>query len=250
MIFNFIPITLTAKISVDDYINDQLKIINSINPEFIGIYDIIEEKSEKERIFPLRKYMNTFDFCKILLNYIPNDKIIVYRSVKIEDTYESYVTDIKNNQNNFKNIVVVGNSANFLINTNKLVELLKKETLINIGCVLIPERKNEMELVNKRISLGVSFFITQIILNPEFILPILDKIPTNIKVWCTIVPIPNEKTLKMIEWLRVDITNFDLKNYPNQIICYKNKLKNYCFESISKIDADQMIIFINRIIGV
>jgi hypothetical protein len=248
MIYNITPITLNSKISLEEYIKGHMEIINTTYPEAIGVYDIIDEPSDKERVFPLRKYMNSYEFCKELSKYISSDKIIVYRSVKPNETYDIIILDIIKHQDKFNRVVIVGNSANPDINTHTLISMVKKDCSVNIGCVLIPERPNEIEIVKKRIQLGVVFFITQIILDTSIIFPILKSIPKEIKVWCTLVPINNIKTLKMVQWLRVNIDCVDLETYPKNLIIHKHMLTDYCFESISKISNTDMIEFINQFI--
>jgi hypothetical protein len=248
MIYNITPITIGSKVSIQDYIKGHMEIINNTHPEAIGVYDIIDEPSTKERVFPLRQYMNTYEFCKELAKHTNHSKIIVYRSVKPGETYHHVILDIIAHQHLFNRVVIVGNSANPNINTHTLISMVKKGCSVNIGCVLIPERPNEIEIVKKRIQLGVVFFITQIIVDISIITPILETIPKEIKVWCTLVPINNVKTLKMVEWLRVNIDSVDLETYPKGLIANKDLLIDYCFESISKISNADMISFIKRFI--
>jgi 5,10-methylenetetrahydrofolate reductase len=93
-----------------------------------------------------------------------------------------------------------------------------------------------------RLKLGVSFFISQIVINPEKIVPFININLLPCKVYVTIIPITSVKTLEMINWLGVNIDNFNLDNYPNELI--KIKFENICFESISYIHSSNFIEFV------
>lgn len=192
--------------------------------------------------------MNTFEFSKIMKNEISkNIDFIIYRSVKENESYNDIINDIKNNENIFKNIVIVGNSKNKQINTNELIQKIKEKCNVSIGSVLLYERKNELQLCKKRIELGISFFITQIVTNPTSVKQFLDEIP--VKIWVTIVPINNQKTLNMICWLCRSNTplNINIEMYPKELIEFK--FENICFESITKIDSSIMVQFIKKFIS-
>jgi len=64
--------------------------------------------------------------------------IIVYRSVKVGDTYETIIEDLERHIDDFSNIILVGNSANKeLVKTNELISRVKTYfgENITIGCV-------------------------------------------------------------------------------------------------------------------
>ena len=243
MIYNITPPEKNC-INIDKPVNYYAQIITNISPSMIGIYDIIEEKSRnnKPRPYIFKEYMNTYDFGKIINSLFPSIPIIIYRSVKVNENYESIITDIQNNQLLFKDIVIVGNSLNTHINTNILIQKIKTECSVNIGSVLLYERPNEMERCMSRIKLGVSFFISQIVINPEKIAPFININLLPCKVYVTIIPITTVKTLEMVNWLGVNIDNFNLDNYPNELI--KIKFENICFESISYIHSSNFIEFV------
>ena len=212
-------------------------------PETIGIYDIIDEptRNGKTRPFPYRAFMNTYEFAKIIRDKLPNQQIIVYRSVKPFDTYENIVADIRQHQELFPILVIVGNSQNKSVHTNTLITKVFSECEnIIIGCVLLPGRKNEMNICMERIKLGVSFFISQIFVSPNMIIPFITQLP--VRVWTTIIPIENDTTIQMYNWLNGSETLIDLQTYPNELI--DARFTDICFESITYTHSSRFVEFI------
>ena len=244
MIYNITP---PEKIcDINKILTYHRQLIYSISPEMIGIYDIVKEKARnnKPRTYTYKDYMNTYEFAKLMKYEFPSIPLIIYRSVKENETYDTIIDNIRENQLNFPNVVVVGNSLNPTIHTNTLIKKIKEECSVNIGCVLLYDRPDEMNYCILRIKLGVSFFITQIVTKPEKIMTFIEQLP--VKIYVTIVPIENAKTMEMINWLCGNETNNidDLQSYPNDLI--KANIKHICFESISSISSTKMVDFIQR----
>jgi len=241
MIYNITPPEKNCT-NIKKILDYHTKIIINTFPNMIGIYDIIEEKSRnnKSRPYDIKEYMNTYEFGKIMHSKFPSIPIIIYRSVKKNEQYDNIINNIIENQEIFKDIVIIGNSSNININTNTLIEKIKSECSVNIGSVLLYERPHEIERCILRINLGVSFFISQVLLEPDKILKFLNILPC--KIYVTIIPIINTKTLDMVNWLGVNITNFDFNSYPNELI--NADFENICFESISYIHSTKLIQFI------
>jgi hypothetical protein len=243
MIYNCTPPDKN-KLNIDKDIEYHVKIINQTNPEMVGIYDIICEKNRNgtPRPYEQRKHMNTYLFAELLHNIIPKIPIIIYRSVKRNETYDDIINDIKKHQIDFSTIVIVGNSENTDIHTNTLISHVITDCNVKVGCVLLPERKNEIEICLERIRIGVSFFISQIVISPEYIYPFLEKLP--VRIWTTIIPIKNTKTSNMYNWLNGTNYEIDLEIYPKSLI--DSKLTDICFETISYIHSSNMIEFIKQ----
>ena len=243
MIYNCTPPEKNKR-NIDKDVEYHIKIIQNTHPEMIGIYDIIEEKNRngKPRPYEPREHMNTYDFAELLHTKIPEIPIVVYRSVKLGETYEDIVGDIQNHQGMFPKVVIVGNSDNQQIHTNTLISKVLSECNVEVGCVLLPERRNEMEICRERIRIGVSFFISQIVISPEYIRPFLEQLP--VRIWTTIIPIENEKTADMYNWLNGSNHAIDFATYPNELV--NANIKDICFETISYIHSARMISFIER----
>jgi len=245
MIYNITPPEKNCN-NVDKLLTYHFQIIQSTSPEMIGIYDIIKEKSRnnKPRPYIHKEYMNSYQFAEIMQLKFPFISIIVYRSVKENETYENIIHNIRENQKKFPNVVVIGNSLNPNIHTNTLIKKIRQECYVNIGCVLLYDRPDELNYCILRIKLGVSFFITQIVTKPEKITRFLQSLP--VKIWVTIIPIENIKTMEMVNWLCGNESNniYNLESYPNELI--QTQFKNICFESISFISSTKMIEFINK----
>ncbi len=243
MIYNCTP-PEKNKPNIDKDVEYHIKIIQNTHPEMIGIYDIIEEKNRNGKLRPYepREHMNTYEFAEILHIKMPTLPIIVYRSVKLGETYEDIVGDIQKHQSIFPQVVIVGNSDNKQVHTNTLISKVMAECNVEVGCVLLPERRNEMEICRERIRIGVSFFISQIVISPEYIQPFLEQLP--VRIWTTIIPIENEKTADMYNWLNGSNHVIDFTTYPNELI--KANIRDICFETISYIHSARMIAFIER----
>jgi hypothetical protein len=242
MIYNCTPPEL-GKTNIEKEIEYHWKIIRETNPEYVGIYDIIEEKSRngRERPYHHRPHMNSYIFAEILRNKIPDTSFIVYRSVKLDDTYDSIVSDIKSHQDIFKQIVIVGNSRNRDIVTSELIVYVLQECDVKVGCVLLPERPNEIAICEERIRLGVTFFISQIIADYTIIQPFLEQL-SSVRIWTTIIPIENEKTVEMYNWLNGTNHTVDLTTYPEALVTAQ--ITDICFETISYIHSVQIFLII------
>ena len=262
MIYNCTP-PEKNKPNIDKDLEYHRKIIRATNPEFVGVYDIISEKSRNgcERPYPHRDHMNAFEFAERLASVVRSDlavpcgsglvsvetdiRFIVYRSVKPNETYDDIVQDIKNHQMQFGKIVIVGNSENPNVKTNQLIRRVLSESTVEVGCVLLPERKNEMDIFLERVRIGVSFFISQIVIRPEQIRPFLDLLSDSpIRIWTTIIPMLNEKTVDMYNWLNGTNDVINLTEYPNELL--DAKIQDLCFEAISYVPPSRMIQFIER----
>jgi hypothetical protein len=243
MIYNCAP-PEKHKTNIDKDVEYHLKIIRETGPEMIGIYDIIEEKTRngKPRPYESREHMNAYAFAGLLQSKLPDKSFIVYRSVKLSETYDDIVNDVKQHQSVFPRIVVIGNSANPLVNTNKLIARIVAECSVAVGCVLLPERRNEMEICLERVRMGASFFISQIIVDPEYIRPFIDALP--VRVWTTVVPLETEKHVEMFNWLNGTNYSVDLTTYPQTLI--QARFKDVCFETISYIPSNRVIAFVKR----
>jgi hypothetical protein len=228
----------------------------------IGIYDIIPEDNTNTntntntcRPFPIRTYVNTFIYAQKIQQLLfsinkTHISIIVYRSVKIDDTYDSITHDLETHIRDFSNIVLVGNSANKeLIQTNELIRHVKTYfgEKINIGCVLLHNRPKEYELCLQRIELGTTFFVSQIVVSPEQIQAFLhNNTQIRVPIYYTIVPIPNEKTRNMIRWLCRDNSLHISEDYLTNL--KQASIPLICVESITHISPANMIQFIQQLL--
>ena len=163
----------------------------------------------------------------------------------MDETYEDIVGDIQNHQLLFSKIVIVGNSGNAHVHTNTLISKVLAECNVEVGCVLLPERRNEMEICRERILIGVSFFISQIVISPEYIRPFLEQLP--VRIWTTIIPIENQKTADMYNWLNGSDHAIDFSTYPTALV--NANIKDICFETISYIHTTRMIAFVEQFVS-
>jgi hypothetical protein len=253
MLYNITP--PNNETQIEPHLDKLRKILEGTNDtiEAIGIYDIIPEditNTNTCRPFPIKTYINTFTYAKKIKDLLfsinkTHISIIVYRSVKVDDTYKTIIEDLERHIDDFTNIVLVGNSANKeLVQTDDLFQRVKTYfgENITIGCVLLHNRPYEYDIYRQRISLGVSFFVSQIVVDPIQIEPFLHNC-INIPIYYTVVPIPNDKTKNMIRWLCRDTTLNIPEDYLTRI--KQANLPLLCVESITSISADNMIQFIH-----
>lgn len=184
----------------------------------IIIYDVQDEPDRTiiTRPYKYEKYMSNvkymtqlIDELQLLGHIISADEIILFKAIGETDTENSLITffDSIVSTTPYKKFCIAGNSFNKNVSSTKLISLIKKiYPEICIGSVILPDRPNELETIIKKINLGVSFFITQIIFQSTELTNIIDKLKDHaIPIYVTLSVISNKKTLLFMDWLGVCI---------------------------------------------
>lgn len=248
-------VCFTSPLSGKDekYYNEYLdKTINEINIIFknekikklyICIYDLIDEfdRVTKELIIQ-KKRLSNYIFISQIRSRL-EDSIFFYkinfrlfRAIKDNETKEDFLNWFNIIGNKFADsFVIVGNFRNKLLTTDIALEYVFKnnEKEKEYGCVTILHRNNEKERIKKRILIGASFFVSQIIVNSDMLLEINISTP----VFVTLSPVFSTKTWELFKSLGVKSTKDFENNIPSNDYQTMEHIKNIFYN----INSNNMI---------
>jgi hypothetical protein len=261
MLFNIVP--PRPHEDMVGYTQAHLTMMSKIKSEveMIGIYDLVDEpgRNGKPRPFTFQPTVPVFEYAEFLSKHT-DLPLMVYYVVHREDTIESIVrlfetkgTDIKINSCVF---VGVG-SAQFPIK-DLIVRMKNKFPTIQIGSVLLPERRNEALRMKERQEEGIDFFVSQIIVSQDPIENILHDyscvVENPVRVWLMFCPIRNKKALELLSWLGVTTaSDVILEDHTNQRRGIIRRLKNRFskvsigYETLLNLREQEMLDFMDEL---
>jgi hypothetical protein len=257
MLFNIVP--PRPHDDVVGYTQAHLAMIPKLKSEveMIGIYDLVDEpgRNGKPRPFPFQPTVPVFEYAKVLSKYtdIP---LMVYYVVHREDTVESIVQlfQTKGTDINISSCVFVGvGSAQFSMK-DLILRLKNNFPTIQIGSVLLPERRNEALRMKERQEEGIDFFVSQIIVSQDPIGTILYDyscvVENPVRVWLMFCPIRNKKALELLSWLGVTTaSDVIVEEHTNQCRGIIQRLKdrfsfvNIGYETLLNLREQEMVDF-------
>jgi hypothetical protein len=213
-------------------------------------------RNGKPRPFPFQPTVPVFDYAEFLSKHT-DLPLMVYYVVRREDTIESIVqlfqtkgTDIK-----ISSCVFVGvGSAPFLIK-DLILRMKNKFPTIQIGSVLLPERRKEALRMKERQEEGIDFFVSQIIVSQDLIETILHHysclVENPLPVWLMFCPVRNKKAVELLSWLGVTTaSDIILEDHTHQCRGIIRRLKdrfsfvNIGYETLLNLREQEMMDFI------
>lgn len=215
-----------------DLINE-LKELETKYKIILSIYDLIDEPNrltgeiikQKKRLKPeiyIKMFKNILKEKKVKLNV----EFRLFRSIREYETINDMLSWFKNIGNKLADsFVIIGNYKNKNLRTDSVLKTL----CLNFpekkyGCILIPHRDNELKRCKKRIELGCSFFISQIIVDDKFKEThnqIFKEI--NVPIYFTITHVTSKNFWKFLQTLGVK-SYFD---FEKKIVDDKEKMNEH-----------------------
>ena len=183
-----------------------------VNTLTIVVYDLIDEfnRVTGELIFQ-KKRVKSVGFLKNIKSKIKNKNVFyrLFRAIKENETKEQLLNWVEEIGNPIADsYVFVGNHKNKQLTTNIALDYVIKNNTISksYGSVVIFHRKNEYERCLQRKHLGVSFFVSQIIVDNVHNTTTKKIFDLNIPIYVTLTPITSSMIWNMLQGLGV-ITN-------------------------------------------
>ena len=213
---------------------EELKLLQTKNKIILSIYDLIDEPNrisyeiiiQKKRIKP-EIYLEMFQtFLKEKQILDMNLEYRLFRSIRESETIDEILVWFKNIGNKLADsFVIIGNYKNKKLRTNNVLKMLYlKNPNKEYGCIIIPYRNSEFDRCKKRIKLGCSFFVSQIIVDDKFTkehLKLYENI--NIPIYFTLTYIPSINTWNFLKTLGVK----SYFKYEEKIVKDKEKTNNH-----------------------
>ncbi len=82
---------------------------------------------------------------------------------------------------------------------------IAKRRFERVGGIVIPERRGELERVERRISLGMDFLVSQITFFPERVLDLEMGLRDRVPIYTSITGVFSERDVELLEWMGVEV---------------------------------------------
>ncbi|MCX6183404.1 MAG: hypothetical protein NT150_15945 [Bacteroidetes bacterium] len=235
--------------------------IQALPVDALIVYDVQDEatRTAEARPFPFQPAMDPMEYCNSYLSELSLEKIIYRPAGKYtEEEISDWFKNMDGNQ--FYPVLVGIPSPDYVpkISLPQAYEIWSEyQSSSVLGAICIPERhivlNDEDQRMMDKIKSGVSYFVTQCVLNEDYSIKMLQslketcdnnglQLPTVI---FTLSPCGSLKTLQFIEWLGIHVSDthkYRLQNASDIL----NESVNICEEIAKKLSgfcADNSIPF-------
>lgn len=221
---------------------------DKVNTLTIVVYDLIDEFNRVTgELIVQKKRVKSVGFLKNIKSKTQNKNVFyrLFRAIKENETKEQLLNWVEEIGNPIADsFVFVGNHKNKQLTTNVALDYVTKNNTINksYGSVVIFHRKNEYERCLKRIHLGVSFFVSQIIVDNIHNTNTKKIFNLDIPIYITLTPITSNMIWNMLQGLGVITNNnfivptddVSVNNHLYELMKFVHKEKQYIsFEIIT-----------------
>lgn len=225
MVFTYaiLPPNCGSNESIVTYVNEKLNEISFVRQHtadeiIVSFYTLIPEPDRiTGKIRENSDRICTIDFIDLLrqndiLDVLSHVHIRLYHPIKTYETADSFSNWFEYNGDIANSYVIVGNHANKEFRTdNALLVLRDRHPNIIYGTVCIFHRTNELDRCVARIRLGVSFFVSQIMVDPIDNMTQYKSLSVPIHISLTIIT--HKYMFRLLKTLGVQFKGNDIEKY-------------------------------------